>query len=72
MLPLAVLATAQILHLTNSFGRFPRTSAAVLITGICAFNLSQYQVFFVKSAIYEPIPIETLHAIKIIKRMPQR
>jgi 4-amino-4-deoxy-L-arabinose transferase-like glycosyltransferase len=70
-LPLAALATAQIFQLAGFAGRFPRTIAAVMIAGICAFNLGQYKTFFVNNAIYEPVPLETLRAIGILKEMPR-
>ena len=71
MLPLAALASAQILQLAGYAGRFPRTIAAVAIAGICAFNLGQYKTFFVNNAIYEPVPLDTLRAIRILKEIPQ-
>jgi 4-amino-4-deoxy-L-arabinose transferase-like glycosyltransferase len=71
-LPLAAFAVAQIIKVAESCGRYAQFVAVAAIVGICAFNLSQYQLFFVKYAIYEPVPASTLQAIKMLKPMPQR
>lgn len=68
-LPLTALAAAQVISLTESCGRYARSIAAVIIAGICTFNLSEYHVFFVENSIYEPVPAATLQAIKMLKPM---
>jgi hypothetical protein len=70
-LPLTALAVAQILGLVESCGRYARSVAVAVIAGICAFNLSQYHVFFVDNSIYEPVPAATLRAVKMLKDMPR-
>jgi hypothetical protein len=71
-LPLAVFASAQIIHVAGFARRYSKTVAFLVIAGISLFNLRQYKVFFVDHSIYEPVPTATLRAIKIIKEMPPR
>lgn len=71
-LPLTAFASAQILHVASFARRYALIAAVLLTAGIAAFNLRQYQVFFVEHAIYEPVPTAMLRAIKIVKDMPMQ
>ena len=69
-LPLAAFAAAQVISLTANWGRYATPAAILFLALMAASNWQQYQVYFVKNAIYEPLPPDTLKAIKILKPAP--
>jgi 4-amino-4-deoxy-L-arabinose transferase-like glycosyltransferase len=66
-LPLRALAVAQLGLLAARFGVFPRAALAAMIVGLCAFDLYQYYQLAVAYPLYELVPMEILHALKILK-----
>jgi len=40
---------------------------ALLVFALCAYNLRQYQIFFMRHSIYELVPDGMLRAVDIIK-----
>lgn len=66
-LPLRVLAITQVGIIAARFGRFQGWAFALLIVGLCAFDLNQYYRLAVAFPLYELVPNELLHALRIIK-----
>ena len=67
-MPLRCFAFAQ---LTALAGRFPERWRALvlpmLLVLVCAAEMRQYFVLFVSGAIYDPIPVELLRAMQMLK-----
>jgi hypothetical protein len=66
-LPLRVLAASQCLLLAARCGRWRLPVFGVLIAGLCAFDLMQYQRLAVAYPLYELVPLDLLHALRILK-----
>jgi 4-amino-4-deoxy-L-arabinose transferase-like glycosyltransferase len=66
-LPLRVLAVAQCGLLAARCGRWRLPVFGGLIVGLGAFDLCQYQHLAVAYPLYELVPLDLLHALKIIK-----
>jgi 4-amino-4-deoxy-L-arabinose transferase-like glycosyltransferase len=66
-LPLRVLAVGQCGLLAARWGRWRLPVFGGLIVGLCAFDLLQYQRLAVAYPLYELVPLDLLHALKIIK-----
>lgn len=66
-LPLRVLAVTQAGMLAARFGRFQTRGFALLIVGLCAFDLNQYYRLAVAFPLYELVPFMLLRALQIIK-----
>ncbi len=66
-LPLRVLAATQVGLLAARFGRHGGWAFAALIAGLSAFDLFQYYRLAVAFPLYELVPFELLHALRIIK-----
>lgn len=69
-LPLAALAAGQVIALAKYAGRYAGYAAAIVFALMAGYGWQQYQVFFVKNSIYEPVPVLTLKAINILKAPP--
>jgi hypothetical protein len=69
--PLRWLALTQVVSLS---GRFRKINPAVIVAGIiclvCATDLWQYHLYFVKSQIYDPITNNLVHAAGLTKKLP--
>jgi hypothetical protein len=67
-IPLAWLACSQILRLT---GQFPKVRPAIISGGllllVAGCNLYEYNRFFVRGAIYDPVTARLLKASKLLK-----
>ena len=65
-LPLRYLAVS---YLVNRFARFRRPDVWLVfaIVVLCAFDLRQYQILFVKFGLYELVPEGLLRALQILK-----
>jgi hypothetical protein len=66
-LPFTAFAVAQIVYLTEHLRRFGRHAAVAAIALMAAYGWHQYQVYFVRAGIYDPVPSETLKATRILK-----
>jgi 4-amino-4-deoxy-L-arabinose transferase-like glycosyltransferase len=66
-LPLRMLACAQIAQLSTAFGARQRLAALVVVAAVCAFELHQYEVFFMRSNLYELVSEGLLRAVQIVK-----
>jgi 4-amino-4-deoxy-L-arabinose transferase-like glycosyltransferase len=66
-LPLRVLAVGQCGLLAARWGRWRLPVFGGLIVGLCAFDLLQYQRLAVAYPLYELVPLDLLHALRIIK-----
>jgi 4-amino-4-deoxy-L-arabinose transferase-like glycosyltransferase len=65
-MPLRYLAFWQLTLLCGHFGKRKDFVLALCLVAICACDLRQYYVLFVKYYIYEPIPLDVVHALKIL------
>ena len=65
-LPLCFLAASYLVAL---YARFRRADLwlALSIMALCAFDLRQYQILFVKFGLYELVPEGLLRALQILK-----
>jgi len=66
-LPLRALAAAQVGAIATRFGARQALVASVAITALCAYDLRQYQIFFVDGRLYELVTGGLMHAVKILK-----
>jgi hypothetical protein len=66
-LPLRALAVAQISRLDKPFGSRSVLVSTLLVAGLCAFELRQYQIFFVDFKLYELVTEGLVRAVKILK-----
>ena len=66
-LPIRVFAASQCVLLAARFGTWRLPVFALLIAGLCAFDLTQYQRLAVAFPLYELVPLDLLHALRIIK-----
>jgi len=64
-MPLRFLAFWQLGLLCANFGRRQALVLAGCVAFLCLFDLRQYNLFFVQNHIYEPVPKELMHAVKI-------
>jgi hypothetical protein len=65
-LPLCFLAASYLVALFARFRR-PDLWLALSIMVLCAFDLRQYQILFVKFGLYELVPEGLLRALQILK-----
>ena len=66
-MPLRLLAYTQLARLTEHFGPRQKVILTILIIGICAYELRQYEIFFQKGALYELVSGGLLHCLDILK-----
>lgn len=66
-MPLRLLAYTQLARLTEHFGPRQKVVLTILIIGICAYELRQYEIFFQKGALYELVSGGLLHCLDILK-----
>jgi 4-amino-4-deoxy-L-arabinose transferase-like glycosyltransferase len=66
-LPIRVLAASQCVLLAARCGRWQLPVFGALIAGLCAFDLAQYQRLAVAFPLYELVPLDLLHALRILK-----
>jgi 4-amino-4-deoxy-L-arabinose transferase-like glycosyltransferase len=66
-LPLRALAAAQVGALMGRFGKKQTFLTSIAIVGLCAYDLRQYQIFFVDCPLYELVTEGLLRAVKILK-----
>ena len=66
-LPLCYLAVLAVNDLARSFRQHRHLMTIVAILLLCAFDLRQYQIFFVQHDLYELVTGGLLHALKILK-----
>jgi hypothetical protein len=66
-LPLAVFAAMQLFKLGSILRPRGAWVGAILVFALCAYNLRQYQIFFMRHSIYELVPDGMLRAVDIIK-----
>jgi 4-amino-4-deoxy-L-arabinose transferase-like glycosyltransferase len=66
-LPIRVLAVSQCGLLAARCGRWYLPVFGVLVAGLCGFDLLQYQRLAVAYPLYELVPLDLLHALKILK-----
>jgi hypothetical protein len=64
-MPLSYLAFWQLGLLCENFGRRSKLVLCICMSLLCFFGLRQYELFFVKYKIYEPVPKDLLRAVKI-------
>ena len=71
-MPLRLLAFTQLGLLTTRLPqRWIQPGLCLVVAGLCAFDLHQYQVLFVNfDRDYEMITTNLLYALKILKLMP--
>lgn len=66
-MPLRYLAFSQLVSLCAIFNRRRQFVLTLAVIGLCAFDLHQYDVFFVRYNLYELIPEALVRALKIVK-----
>jgi hypothetical protein len=66
-LPLRFLAVCCLLGLTARFARWQNLALGVSVAAICALELNQYYVFFVRFGLYELVTEGLLRAVNILK-----
>lgn len=69
-LPLSAFAAAAILRLAQAGGRRAIPLAALLVVGLCAYDVRQYKILFVDHDLYELVPDGMLRAVQIVKDPP--
>jgi len=71
LLPLAAFASTQLYLLAKFAGRRSIFAAIALLTALCAYEVRQYNLFFVEHPIYELVPEGMLRAVNIVKDPPK-
>ena len=66
-LPIRVLAVSQCVLLAARCGRWRLPVFGALIAALCVFDLVQYQRLAVAYPLYELVPLDLLHALRILK-----
>jgi hypothetical protein len=66
-LPIRVLAFAMLALLSERLGRYKATVLGIAVLSVCLIDLRQYDVFFVRASIYEPVSEELMRAVNILK-----
>jgi len=66
-LPLRALAAAQVGAIASRFGARQSLVTGVVIAALCAYDLRQYQIFFVDGKLYELVTAGLLYGVKILK-----
>jgi len=66
-LPLRALAAAQVGAIATRFGARQALVASVAIAALCAYDLRQYQIYFVQTGLYELVTGGLMHAVKMLK-----
>jgi hypothetical protein len=65
--PIRVLAVSQCGLLAARCGRWRLPVFGGMLAGLCAFDLMQYQRLAVAYPLYELVPLDLLHALRILK-----
>lgn len=66
-LPMRALAAVQVGALAARFGRWQMLAATLGIVALCAYDLRQYQLFFVEAGLYELVTGGLLQVLRILK-----
>jgi hypothetical protein len=66
-LPLRYLAVSSLAHLSDFSPRKRELIIGIMIALLCAFDLRQYDTFFVQNDLYELVTGGLLHALRILK-----
>jgi len=66
-LPLRALAAAQVGAIAARFGTRQSLVTGIVIAALCAYDLRQYQLFFVDASLYELVTGGLLQVVKILK-----
>jgi hypothetical protein len=66
-LPLRALAAAQVGAVAARFGKRQMLAGAIAIAALCAYDLRQYQIFFIDFGLYELVTEGLVRAVKILK-----
>ena len=66
-LPMCALAAGQAARLTQRFAPRQGFALAILLLGLCAYDLRQYDIFFVDFGLYELVTEGLVRAVKILK-----
>ena len=70
--PLRWLALTQAILLSQGLRKIrPAIALACLLCLICASDLWQYNVYFVKAKLYDPITTNLVYAAGLTKKMPK-
>jgi hypothetical protein len=65
--PLRILAISECLWFAARFGRWRGAAFAGLVAGLCVFDLSQYYRLAILYPLYELVPADLLHALRVLK-----
>ena len=66
-MPLRFLATVELFTLSRRWGRHRVVLLACAIIALCAYELRQHHILFVKGALYELVTEGLIHAQKIVR-----
>jgi hypothetical protein len=66
-LPIRALAAAQVVAIARRFGQRQALAASIAIAALCAYDLRQYQIFFIDGRLYELVTGGLLQVVKILK-----
>ena len=66
-LPIRALAAAQVVAVARRFGQRQTLVASIAIAALCAYDLRQYQIFFIDGRLYELVTGGLLQVVKILK-----
>lgn len=66
-LPLRALAAAQVSAIATRFGSWQTLATGLTIAALCAYDLRQYQIYFVDGGLYELVTGGLLQVVKILK-----
>jgi hypothetical protein len=66
-LPLRALAAAQVGAVATRFGSRQTLVAGIALAALCAYDLRQYQMFFVDGRLYELVTGGLMYVLKILK-----
>ncbi|MEI9897693.1 MAG: hypothetical protein WDN28_28505 [Chthoniobacter sp.] len=66
-LPLRALAAAQVGAIASGCGAWQPLVTGLVIAALCAYDLRQYQLFFVDGSLYELVTGGLLQVVKILK-----
>ena len=66
-LPIRALAAAQVVAVVRRFGQRQTLVASIAIAALCAYDLRQYQLFFIDGRLYELVTGGLLQVVKILK-----
>ena len=66
-MPLRYLAWQHLVALSASWGRRRALYLVLCVVAVCAIELRQYEVIFVRFGMYEPVPEAVLRALNLVK-----